>query len=403
MPGLELKGFDFYVHVAGASHVGRKRSNNEDAWRADLELGLFAVADGMGGHSGGEVASAVTLSTLFDALRVPEAKRAFDDYVASPTLELRRHVFAMLHWAIEQAHNAVREQARRDRTLKGMGCTLDVALLLSSSGFVAHVGDSRTYLARPEATIQLTQDHTMQAALLAGGLGTKSSPPKAKNVLAGAIGVSDKLKIDDVFSDVEEDDRVVLCSDGVHSLVDEQQIAKLSRAGSADDAVHALIGAALDRGGDDNATAVVAVIGERRNKRSAYDGGLRARDATLAATCALLRDLPTKQQSRVLSAAIEVSFEAARKLPRFSAEDRVSYVVLDGEVATPEGWTVGPGALLYPESLAGAGRGTALCQAVLPVRALRIRHDDFSEVCSNDPVLAATLYQRIARTLAQRF
>jgi CRP-like cAMP-binding protein len=157
---------------------------------------------------------------------------------------------------------------------------------------------------------------------------------------------------------------------------------------------------ALDRGGRDNATALVVEIGERRVKRGTSDGGFAARDAAFAAQCPLFSGIADSFVSRALAAAVEVRFKPDESIPRFLTEDRVGYILLQGNVTTPQGWTLGPSSLVYPESLVGGGRGP-LCKARDEVRALRIRADDLREVCSSDKALAAAIYESLARSLVR--
>jgi hypothetical protein len=102
-----------------------------------------------------------------------------------------------------------------------------------------------------------------------------------------------------------------------------------------------------------------------------------------------------------LQSSIEVKFDAGATIPRHDAGDRVGYILLGGSVSTPQGWTLGPSALVYPESLGNGGRGKDLCRAVTPTRALRIRCDDLREVCHSNVALGARIYERLARNLAR--
>jgi hypothetical protein len=104
---------------------------------------------------------------------------------------------------------------------------------------------------------------------------------------------------------------------------------------------------------------------------------------------------------RALRAAVEVEFEAGDSVPRFFTSDRVGYVVLEGRINAPDGWALGPSAVVYPESLARSGQGTVLCVAGERTRALRIRADDFQEVCAADTRLAAKLYEKLSKLLGR--
>jgi serine/threonine protein phosphatase PrpC len=394
--------FDHLVDFAGASHAGKVRSSNEDVWRVDPGLGLFAVADGMGGHAAGEVAARLAVDELGKVLRAPASLAVLDAFVANPGLDTRRAVFELMGRAAEASHQVVKDSAAKDLKRRGMGCTLDAVLLLGSKALVVHAGDGRTYLSRPLTTIQLTHDHTLHGSLMARGVMSPSDRPTGGNTLTNAVGRKGELSVDEVFLDLSEGDRLVLCTDGVHGEIEEEKaITELARRGKVDEVAVGLVGAALDRGGTDNATVVVVEVGARREGRGAKDAGLDFRDSAFAFHCALFRDVPPKLVEKALRAAVEVEFEAGENVPRYQASDRVGYVVLEGRIESPSGWTHGPSALVYPESLARGGHGTSLCRATERTRALRVRSDDFREVCQTDSALAAFLYERLSHMLAR--
>lgn len=398
----QLSRCDYVVQFGGASHVGNVRNNNEDAWVIDPKLGLFVVADGMGGHAAGEVAAGIAVDTVASSIQNRLAFEAFDAFLLAPTLEARAQVFAAVGDAVKQAHQAVCEEADRHHRFRRMGCTLDVALVLGRQLFVVHVGDGRVFLARPTTFIQLTNDHTLKSSLIQGGVATPSQPPDAREALLNAVGRPGRLASDEIYTELNQGDRILLCSDGIYGEIgDEAELSRLVWRGAPDEACVTLINAALGRGGRDNATAVVVEMGAQRVQRTSSDGGLAQRDRAFALHSPLLTGISYELALKALKSAVEVQFESGESLARFGASDRVAYILLEGSVRTPEGWTLGPGAVLYPESLGGGGKGPALCEAQQRVRTLRIRSDDFREVCAADAHLAAALYERLARYLAR--
>jgi PPM family protein phosphatase len=390
--------FNHVVSHAATSHVGLVRANNEDAWRADAGLHLYAVADGMGGHDAGELASATCLAVFFREMADPRAAAAASAFLASPTLAARRGVLDELRRAAACANQALRDEAERLGSNSGLGCTLDAALLLGDRAFVVHAGDGRVYLARSSATIQLTHDHDLRAVLAGEGRLGVSQRGSIHNQLLNAIGMNAEVAVECTFVELVAGDRLVLCTDGVHGMIgDEATIAGLSKKGDARGAADALVSAALSRGGRDNATAlVVAILESQVPPRSA---GAGTRDLATARSCPLLAGLPEALLLHALTTSVEVELDANKPIPRVVTTDHVAYVVLEGE-AEVGGVTMGPSALLYPESLVSTGRGQPRFKAVTPVRALRIRADDFREVCAADSHLAAALYERLARHLA---
>ncbi len=396
--------FDHLVDFSGASHIGRVRASNEDVWCVDPNIGLFAVADGMGGHHAGEVAAKIAVDQLTKSINTPVVLRTLDEFVSTPNLETRRAVFDALVDGVERAHAVVRDAAQRDKQHREMGCTLDAVLLLGTRAFVVHVGDGRTYLSRSTTTILLTHDHTLHGSLVARGVKSPSQPPQgSQDVLTNAVDRKGTLRVEEAYVDLTEGDRILLCSDGVHGEIEnEYHMGDLARRGPPDDVAIGIINTAVSNGGRDNATILVVSIGARRAERAQAPSGLPARDSAFVSHSTLFSGVPSPLISRALHAAVEVEFDTGDHIPRFFAEDRVGYVILSGRIDSPSGWTLGPSGVVYPECLAGGGReGTDLCKAGEPTRALRIRADDFKEVCAADRDLAASVYERLAHILAR--
>lgn len=363
------------------------------------ELALFALADGMGGENAGDEAARRAIEAVRLELSALPARRAVDAYATRAELDQRREMFARLRAALVAANRAVRSAAAESPATAGMGTTLDVVWLARDHAFVAHAGDGRVYLARSKAMLQITQDHTQAA--LERAPGTPPPPLGATSGLTNAVGLRDTISVDVAFLDLARGDRLLLCSDGVHAEVgSEAELAELLRTGTVDEAARALVRHAA-RGGRDNATAVVLEVGDRFVRRAHRDRGLDARDLERARQSALLVGLPEAVALSALSAAVEVELGAGQPVPRVVANDLVAYIVLEGVVRYPaSGRQVGAGALLYPEALVGVpGTGES---AVLDEtsRLLRLRADDFAEVCC-EPRLAAELYRRIAQHFAR--
>ncbi len=397
-----LPYFDYLVTYGCISHIGRVREKNEDAWSAEPAYGLFAVADGVGGNAAGEVAARYAVHRVSAPLATPAAHAALSAYLQDPVMGNRAPVFAVLKEGVALANAEIRARAQQNRAEKGMACTLDVALLLGSHAFILHCGDSRVYLARSATTMQLTTDHTLHGSLLAHGVLSPSEPPRVAARLTNGIGMRDEVKVDEVFADLTTGDRLLLCTDGVcGEVASEKELGDLARRGRPEEAVVELINGAMAPGGKDNATAVLIEIGQRRVHRPTLDHGQAAQDLMLASHSPIMVGVEPELVTLALQSAIEVRFAAGATMPRNDASDRVAYIVLDGSVSTPQGWMLGPSAVVYPESLGDGGRGKDLCKAEVPTRTLRIRGDDFREVCATNVALAAKLYERLARNLAR--
>lgn len=398
-----LPRFDFRVDYGFATDTGSKRSANEDAQLIAPELALFAVADGMGGHRAGEVAARLAIEEILSALSSPSAVRAVERYVASAGLDSRRKVLAFLKRAVEQANARVRREALENPDYSGMGTTLDVVWLARDHAFIAHAGDGRVYLARARAMLQLTHDHTLAARPSRapdGWGGSSVEAPSGSSGITNALGLSDAVQVDTLFVDVGPRDRLLLCSDGIHGqLSGEQEIAEIVRAGAPEATARALI-ARAGESGRDNATAVVIEIADRFVKRADPDRGLGAADLESARQSPLLAGLPLPIALTALSAAVEIEVAAGASIPRAVASDLVAYIVLEGVVRHANGRSVGPGALLFPESLLGVWGHAEAPVAEQTSRLLRVRADDFAEICS-EPRFAAELYRRLAVHMAR--
>lgn len=258
---------------AGDSNVGRVRSGNEDAFL--LAPPLYALADGLGGHQAGEIASSLAIDTLLDA-----APRNAD------TKALGR--------AIRQANAAVIEAAASGRGKSGMGTTLTAVMIDGLRLAVAHVGDSRAYLLHLGTLEQLTDDHSLVADLVKQGRITAEEARTHPNrsVITRALGSDPDMMADTFEAQAAPGDRLLLATDGLTSMVPDDEIAEvLATAPTPDSAVDELIERALDAGGQDNVTVVVVDIerhGGRTSKRGDSARTLWARVLWLVAALAVV-------------------------------------------------------------------------------------------------------------------
>ncbi|EYF04341.1 Protein serine/threonine phosphatase PrpC, regulation of stationary phase [Chondromyces apiculatus DSM 436] len=394
-----LPHFDFRIEVGTASDIGLVRGTNEDRLLHCPEHALFGVADGMGGHPGGEVAAEVALATVRAEISRPRAVATVNDYVQGPSLDARREVLALMRRVGVAANEAVLGARHGGPARDNMGTTLDVVLFAHSRAFFAHIGDSRAYLIRPTVTVQLTQDHVLHDTRRAPASATSPRRP-AHNPLVNAIGLGAAVTVDTVFVDLSRGDRILLCSDGVHGAIEsEAMLSRLCAKGTADEVAEGLIKHARERGGHDNATAIVVEICERFVKRGG-DAGPSASDLTALSASPLLAGLPPPAVLGALAAGVEVELGPGERLPREVASDLVAYVILEGQVELRDGRRVGASGLVFPESLVGVRRKGELPVVRTATRMIRIRKDDFAEVCDHDRVLASALYRRLATFLA---
>jgi serine/threonine protein phosphatase PrpC len=245
------------VEIAGLTDVGRLRENNEDSYlywepASDEEFlrkgRLAVIADGMGGYEGGQEASRLAVETI----------RAI--YSGSLDGDPQKTLIA----AMETAHQTIQRYAAEHPNLTGMGTTCTAMSIVGRQLTFAHVGDSRLYLIRAEAVSKLTRDHSYVGKLVESGI-VRSEDAEAhpqRHILTAALGSGREVTPD--FPEhslaLEEGDSLLLCTDGLWSLVPEQALAHVIRSNTPADACTELVNIALDRGGSDNITLMVLRI-----------------------------------------------------------------------------------------------------------------------------------------------
>jgi protein phosphatase len=231
------------IEVGATTDIGRVRERNEDSIL--VEPPLFVVADGMGGHRGGQVASRVALETI--ERLVAEGRGSLPDHVRG-------------------ANRAVWDRSVEDERLSGMGTTLTATRVDGAIALIAHVGDSRAYLLRDGELRQLTEDHTLVARMVKSGEITEAEAEvhPHKNVLTRALGTDEQVEVDEDTIALQDGDRLLLCSDGLTGMVTEDQIqAILENSEQPQQAADRLVKAANRAGGIDNISVVVLeAIGE---------------------------------------------------------------------------------------------------------------------------------------------
>ncbi len=249
------------IHAHAATDTGPVRTVNEDAYLLDTELHLYAVADGIGGHNAGEVASQLAL----DALSAFVRRSATDTDLSWPCGVLADLSFQAnrLRTGVYLANRRVFRAAESHDDYTGMGTTIVAVLIEGARAVVAHVGDSRVYHHRAGALTRLTQDDSWAEALRSQGMTSDDlSRHPMRHVLTNVVGARDKVEVHVQELTLETGDCLLLCSDGVHEPVGDERIREMLAAPDAAAAALRLVRTALDRGGRDNATAIVVQVGQ---------------------------------------------------------------------------------------------------------------------------------------------
>jgi protein phosphatase len=247
------------VLAAGVSDVGRKRTHNEDSFAIVDNEHLFLVADGMGGHSSGEIASRMAIETMSDFFAATSADpEATWPYKMDKT---RGYEENRLVTGIKLANRRIFEASQRETRLHGMGTTMVALLAVRDGALIGHVGDSRVYRYRGNALEQLTEDHS----LLNDYLKMKSMTPEEienfphKNVIVRALGMKETVKVDAIYDKPKPGDLYILCSDGLCGPTGDDDIREIvtTKSGNLRECGQALIDRANEKGGPDNITVVL--------------------------------------------------------------------------------------------------------------------------------------------------
>ena len=246
----------------GNTDPGKRRSNNEDAYLVNDALHLYAVADGIGGNEGGEVASRIAVETFAEAM--PDLLGQGDRTPPSGSDPQADPLFSALRQAVFLSNSNILQERTDNPSLANMGTTLTTLLLKHKQAVLANIGDSRAYLLRDGTFKQLTTDHSLVAEYVASGLmsSKESKTSEYRHVITRALGIAETAEADYTEHPLQQDDRLLLCTDGLTEMVADAEISKILAGSSPREAVQKLIAAANKAGGVDNVTAVVVWITE---------------------------------------------------------------------------------------------------------------------------------------------
>jgi serine/threonine protein phosphatase PrpC len=240
--------------IKGHSDRGKVRESNEDNLAVDESAGVAVIADGMGGHAAGEVASGMATQAIVRDLADLRADLLALDPSDYETCANR------IGQVVSNCNTAILKRSVDESDKRGMGTTVDAVILLGKSAYVAHVGDSRVYWIRENAVTTLTRDHSLAAALVESGRLSAEEAAPLEGVLIRALGIASEMAVDVIRVEVRQGDALLLCTDGLwRYFPDGAEIAQAVKSEGAG-AAKALVDRACARGGEDNATAIVVMI-----------------------------------------------------------------------------------------------------------------------------------------------
>lgn len=394
----------FTTEAFGLTDVGRKRQHNEDAMLVDPALGLFVVADGMGGHAAGEVASARATEVVRQHIQAN--KHLLKDLGANPSQDSRAAAAALIEVAVQRACADIYRMALADSTKRGMGTTFVCLAVGGNKAVIGHVGDSRVYLVRHGQCHRLTEDHTLVAAQLKAGTITKeqAATSQYRNVITRAVGIQESVQVDTLIVDLVPGDLFILCSDGLHGYVEDEEMSPLVASVGAQELPKKLVDTANERGGKDNITAVVVKV--------AGDGAVAEETSEAQSRMEALRRIPLfrhltyKEQTAVLSVATTRTYPAGREIVVEGQPGEELFVVIRGRVAIEKNGVeiaeLRAGGHFGEMGLIDNAPRSATVRATEPTRTMVIARSDLMNLMKRESILAVKLLWSFVQVLSDR-
>ena len=399
-----------HIVAVGKTDVGLKRDHNEDSLLLDPALSLFMVCDGMGGHAGGEIASACAVSTV---QRVIAANKATIDEFGKREDgdEARELVLTLLENAVNTACSEIYGMSVADAGKAGMGTTLVMMMIVNGKGLMAHVGDSRLYMVRQGQIHQLTEDHSYTAEMIKRGKMTREQARQSPygNVITRAVGIQKNVEVDTLVFDIIPGDTFLLCSDGLHGYTeDPNDLADILGDPEIDKLTQKLIDLANNRGGKDNISAVIL-----RAVADAEDKVLEDQRATevnlkldTLKKIPLFRYLTYQELVKVLNITYLETYEAGAQIIKEADNGEELYIVLAGRVvvsrATQEIVELHPGVHFGEMALVDQSPRSATVTAKEATRLLVVQRRSFYTLIRKEPVLAVKLLWSFVQVLSRR-
>lgn len=393
------------IQTWAATDVGRARKANEDSYLDVPELGLVAVADGMGGYKRGDVASEMACRVLRES--VEQGADLLAAYRADPSEARREVVMEMLETAVQQACRQIHDASLGVAGEGGrMGTTMDAVLVVGSTAFLVHVGDGRVYLWRGGELHSLTEDHTLVQQHLNEGLidEAQARNAKNKNVITRALGVFASVLIDSLVFEVDPRDRFLLCSDGLHRYIGRRELGLLIEQHGPDAASRLFVQTANERGGRDNITAVMAQLASADTAVGVEDDRTRLRMAVLRQVD-IFQSCTYRQLLEFALRAREVEVGTGVVLFEDGQPGDEFFVVVAGNVAIEKSGTrlasLGPGHYFGELVLIDRPVRSATARSVTACRLLVIDRTSFLRLIRQDTALGAAVLMQMLRKVAQ--
>jgi PPM family protein phosphatase len=395
------------IQFWAATDVGRVRDHNEDNFLVDKGLQLFVVADGMGGHAAGEVASSIAVTTMRDV--VSQNRDLLDAIRENSRIASTADVLNLLEHAVQKACADIHAMAERDPEKRGMGTTLSALLIIDKRGFIAHVGDSRIYLLRAGRVIQLSEDHSLVAELIRRG---KLNPADAenspyKNAVTRAVGVYESVEVDTIDFEVLPGDQFLLASDGLTGYLEPADIPAILLPDEEDlkKITEAFILMANERGGKDNITNIIVRVSDHDGQATALQKEIDQKVDTLR-RMPVFKLLTRKEALFILNVTRVVEARDQQPLIVEGDPGEDLFIILTGRVRVHKGdtdlITLTSGNHFGEMALIDNAPRSASVTAIGTVKLLRIARADFFNIIRNEPRLANKLLWSFLQVISTR-
>jgi len=388
--------------VWSKTDVGRKRDHNEDAVLVAPELGLYAVADGMGGHAAGEVASALAIETVKGWVerewsKIEQAGAPGPQHQPSIVLEV-------LEEALQAACQAIYSAAQEDRQRHGMGTTLSLLLANASGAYIAHVGDTRVYLLREGECHQLTIDHSLVNEQVRRGRLSRKDAGKVRyrNVITRALGIQSQVRVDTLHLDVLPGDRFLICSDGLHGYLRAGELQSLVGEAAAEHMVDLLVDLANERGGKDNISAVYLQVADDEQEAAQE---LRRR-MNMIRKASLFRYLNYRELVQLMNRTYIKTAQPGEVLIEENLIGEEMFLLVDGRVEVSKGGQqlalLDAGAAFGEMALIDNAPRSATVKALTQARLVVISRKQFYDTIKGDPASGVKLLWSFLQVLSSR-
>lgn len=410
------------ISARGATDVGKKRNVNEDSLGVDEAAGFFVLADGMGGHESGALASKAAVETMHKEL---VAKRAvFDRFRDDPSEATSGAAIAAVVAAFEKTCAHVFDLGGEGKSRRRMGSTLDVVVRMGDHALLAHVGDGRVYMLRDGKCNRLTEDHTIVAEQLRAGIVTAEEAEKSpyRGVLTRAMGTHQSVKVDTLLVELNDGDQLLMCTDGLHKYADEETLARLVGPVPSPDVVTKLVEHANASGGADNvsvillgcreapAVAAAPEVGGRPLGRTLPLGDTQSRrvSSRIDAICKLplFQHLSYREQVAVLAVAKSRIYEEGATIVEQGTAGGEMFIIIDGRlVVERDGLKIaelGPGGHFGEMSLVDDAARSATVKARTRTDVLSIGQNEMNGLMRVDPVLGVKILWNFVQVLSMR-